>query len=221
MPAYPGLLEPLGGGGDTGWQLVKGRDISIPSSHEIDSFESDSGGSKTKVNLTDHRFEAGDVIKMVEFSGNNDYYTGNQTIDSVSSNFFVINTSYQSTNAAGYRAAPPPAEALSDGDAFLVDIGATGDQSKTKHILAQTIASYTQTKNYPDDTSLTFGTNNDFSFKFENSGNVFKLYNGSDEVFSISASDGVLTLPALASEPSAKLGGLYFDGTDFYLGIDV
>ena len=49
MPQYSGPLTPLGGGGDYGWQLVRGRDISIPSSLVVESFETSNGGTKTKV----------------------------------------------------------------------------------------------------------------------------------------------------------------------------
>lgn len=216
MPQYSGPLTPLGGGGDYGWQLVRGRDISIPSSLVVESFETSNGGTKTKVNIADHRFQVGDSINFVEYTGTDNLYTGEQTIDSKSDNYFIINTSYQG-NRSGYRAAPPPLSSINNDDTFLVDDGNTGDQSKTRYAKASVLKNYLQTSPYADNTRVYFGTDNDFSFGFDSNESLFKLYNGNNVVFSVSPTEGTLTFPALGSAPTATVGSIYYDGADFYL----
>ena len=49
------------------------------------------------------------------------------------------------------------------------------------------------------------------------SGNIFELDNNSTEVFSIDYA-GVLKFKTQGSTPTAVTGGLYFDGTNIYLG---
>ena len=49
------------------------------------------------------------------------------------------------------------------------------------------------------------------------SGNIFELDNNSTEVFSVDYA-GVLKFKTQGSAPTAVTGGLYFDGTNIYLG---
>jgi len=67
-----------------------------------------------------------------------------------------------------------------------------------------------------DDEEFKFGTDEDFAFGFD--GTDFKLRAGTDEVFTVN-SDRVLILPTLTN-PTAVAGGIYYNGTDFYLGFN-
>ena len=82
----------------------------------------------------------------------------------------------------------------------------------------------------PDNTKFKFGTDGDYSLRYSTSndvfiinaetaktaGNLFKVDNNGSEKFAVGY-DGVLKLTTIVSA-SPIVGGLYFSGTDLYLG---
>ena len=146
---YIDYNQPSGGGGDFGWQLIKGRDISISSYSKILSFETYDSGNKTKITVESngHRLAVSDVIKIEIYTyDNSTEYVGSHTVSSIiDSENFVINTAWDSdvdTDSNSYRFTIPAASNLSDVDTFLIDVGNTGNQSTTKPISALTMKSY-------------------------------------------------------------------------------
>ena len=82
----------------------------------------------------------------------------------------------------------------------------------------------------PDDTKFKFGTDGDYSLRYNTSndvfiinaetvktaGNLFKVDNNGSEKFAVGY-DGVLKLTTIVSA-TPIVGGFYFSGTDLYLG---
>ena len=69
---------------------------------------------------------------------------------------------------------------------------------------------------YDDNEFLYLGTGNDFSLSYQTSSTEFELKAGSNIVFS--ANDDVVILPEKGSAPDVANGGMYFDGTNLYIG---
>jgi hypothetical protein len=82
----------------------------------------------------------------------------------------------------------------------------------------------------PDDTKFKFGTDGDYSLRYnttddvfiinaetvKTAGNLFKVGNSGSEKFAVGF-DGVLKLTTIVSA-TPIVGGFYFSGTDLYLG---
>ena len=71
---------------------------------------------------------------------------------------------------------------------------------------------------YADDEYLYLGTGNDFSLSYRTSTDTFEMKSESNVIFS--ANNDVVVLPEKGSAPSVANGGMYFDGTDLYIGTD-
>ena len=155
MPvSYSDYNQAEGGGGDYGWQFIKGRDISISSYSRIHEFVTYDGGAKTKITSQEtnggynkHRLSAADVIKIVVYSPDGDTeYVGTHTVDSIiNNNEFVIDTAWDSNVDSEnnvYSFSIPLTTGLADADVFLVDVGNTGQQSKTQPMTALEMKSY-------------------------------------------------------------------------------
>ena len=151
MPEYGEVLKPAGGGGDTDWSLVRGRDVTLPSPIKIESFASYNGGADTIITTGTattgeiHRFSEGDQVTIVSNLGD-DEYNGTHTVlgAGLTVYAFVIDKAYVATDATNIRVYGPPASSISDSALFLTDTAGNGDQSSTKHVKASTIASYVQ-----------------------------------------------------------------------------
>ena len=75
--------------------------------------------------------------------------------------------------------------------------------------------STTTDASYEDNEFLYLGTDNDFSLSYQTGTTNFELKAGSNIIFS--ANNDIIVLPSI-SEPDNAAGGMYFDGTNLYIG---
>ena len=157
MPEFGTTLMPMGGGGDTDWSLIRGRDVSIPSPIAIQSFagyDSNGDGTNDDTLVTTgsatsgeiHRFTAGMVVTIVSNLGD-DEYNGTHTVKSagLTDYAFTIDKAYVATSASLIRVYGPPSATVADAGLFLLDTVGNGDLTETKHVKASTVKTYVNT----------------------------------------------------------------------------
>ena len=104
-------------------------------------------------------------------------------------------------------------------DLFMIDDGASGTQASTKKVTATALSTYfTGSPTYGDNVNITFGSGTDFTLDFNSDGDALFITNLAGNIWKFT-SNGALILPTLEITPDAVLGGVYFDGTSFYLGV--
>lgn len=153
MPEFGDTILPVGGGGDSDWALLRGRDVSVPSPIAIESFagydrlstDDDTlvtTGSATSGEI--HRFTAGMIVTITTNLGDTEYNDTHTVLAGGLTDYaFTIDKAYVATSASLVRVYGPPAASITDAALFVTDTVGDGDLSGTKHVTAATIKSYT------------------------------------------------------------------------------